>query len=137
MKPRRKGQILVQRSKGMRKINFTEKFNLFDEHWSPRIVGELNGQYIKLAKLKGEFIWHTHKDEDEYFQVIKGSIIIHLRDENITLTEGECIIIPHGVEHKPEASEEALVMLFEPIATAHTGDVESGHTVKVEDQRWI
>ena len=121
----------------MNKINFAEKFSLFNEYWSPRIVGELNGQFIKLAKLKGEFMWHAHDFEDEYFQVIKGSIIIHFRDRSITLNEGESIIVPHGVEHKPEAQEEAHVMLFEPKATTHTGDTQSDHTVSIEDQLWI
>ena len=121
----------------MDKINLQTKFNLFNEHWSPRIIGELNGQYIKLAKLKGEFVWHTHVDEDEYFQVIKGTITIHLRDRSIDLHEGECIIIPHGMEHKPEAKDEAHVLLFEPKSTAHTGDVESELTVQSEDQVWI
>lgn len=121
----------------MNKINFTEKFKLFDEYWSPRIVGELNGQYIKLAKLKGEFVWHAHENEDEYFQVIQGRILIHFREKTITLNEGESIVVPRGVEHKPEAKEEAHVMLFEPKATAHTGDTESDHTVSIEDQDWI
>ncbi len=121
----------------MNKINLADKFNQFDEHWSPRIIGALNGQYIKLAKLKGEFVWHTHEHEDEYFQVIKGSIIIHFRARSITLKKGECIIVPHGTEHKPEAIEEAHVMMFEPISTAHTGYVQTDHTVKIEDQPWI
>jgi mannose-6-phosphate isomerase-like protein (cupin superfamily) len=121
----------------MEKISLAEKFNLFDEYWSPRIVGELNGQYIKLAKLKGKFVWHTHDEEDEYFQVIKGSITIHFREGSVILNEGESIIVPHGVEHMPVASEEAHVMLFEPKSTPHTGDVESDHTVRIEDQSWI
>ena len=121
----------------MNKINFAEKFKLFDEYWSPRIVGELNGQYIKLAKLKGVFVWHAHDIEDEYFHVIHGSIIIHFRDGAVTLNEGESIIVPHGVEHKPEAPEEAHVLLFEPKSTPHTGNVESDHTVSIENQPWI
>ena len=121
----------------MDKINYAQKFQLFDQHWSPRIVGELNGQYIKLAKLKGEFVWHAHAQEDEYFHVMKGSMIIHFRDGSVTLNEGECIIVPRGVEHKPEAREEAHVMMFEPKSTAHTGDVETDHTVTIEDQPWI
>jgi len=119
----------------LKKINLDEKFGLFDSYWSPRIIGELNGQYVKLAKLKGEMIWHTHEDEDEFFQVIKGSIVI--QDQSITLNEGECFIVPKGVEHKPEAVEEAHILLFEPKATAHTGTVKSEITVEIEDQDWI
>lgn len=121
----------------MKTVNLEEKFKLFDNYWSPRIVGELNGQYIKLAKFKGEMVWHSHEDEDEFFQVIKGSIMIHLREKTITLNEGECFIVPKGVEHKPEASEEAHVMMFEPRVTAHTGTTESELTVKVDHQEWI
>jgi len=121
----------------LKKINLAEKFDLFGDYWSPRIIGELNGQYIKLAKLKGEIVWHAHEDEDEFFQVIKGSIVIHLRDQSISLNEGECFIVPKGVEHKPEALEEAQVMLFEPKATAHTGTTKSKLTVDVESQEWI
>ncbi|TQV87920.1 cupin domain-containing protein [Aliikangiella coralliicola] len=121
----------------MEKINLKDKFQLFDNYWSPRIIGELNGQYVKLAKLKGEMVWHSHANEDEYFQVVKGSIIIHLRDRSITLNEGECFIVPKGVEHLPEAKEEAHVLLFEPKETAHTGTTESELTVAVEKQDWI
>ena len=121
----------------MKTINLEEKFKLIDDHWSPRIVGELNGQYVKLAKFKGEMVWHSHENEDEFFQVIRGVIIIHLRDQSITLREGECFIVPRGVEHKPEATEEAHVMMFEPKATAHTGLAESELTVEVSNQDWI
>lgn len=121
----------------MKKINLEEKFQIVDGYWSPKIIGELNGQYVKLAKLKGEFVWHSHELEDEYFQVIKGQIRILLRNEIIELHEGECFIVPKGVEHKPEADEEAHVLLFEPKATAHTGNVESNLTVDVEKQEWI
>lgn len=121
----------------MKKINFEEKFALFDDYWSPRIVGELNGQYIKLAKIKGEFVWHTHDDEDEYFQVFKGAIRIHLRDRVITLNDGESFIVPRGVEHKPEAPKEAHIMMFEPKSTAHTGSAQTDHTMAIEDQAWI
>lgn len=121
----------------MEKINFAEKFALFDDYWSSRIVGELNGQYIKLAKLKGEFVWHQHADEDEYFQVFKGRLIIHFRDGSVTLEEGESYIVTRGVEHSPEAPEEAHVMLFEPKATAHTGDTQTDHSVAIEDQPWL
>lgn len=121
----------------MKKINLDEKFKLFDDYWSPQIVGELNGQYVKLAKFKGEMIWHSHENEDEFFQVISGSIIIHFRERSITLNEGECCIVPRGVEHKPEAIEEAHVMMFEPKDTAHTGTIDSELTVEVDQQKWI
>ena len=120
------------------KISLKDKFQLFEGYWTPKIVGELNGQYIKLAKFKGEMVWHSHENEDEFFQVINGSIVIHLRDESITLNEGECFIVPRGVEHKPEAIEEAHVMMFEPKATEHTRSISSDLvTVKIEDQEWI
>jgi len=121
----------------MKRVNLADKFRLFDDYWSPKIVGELNGQYVKLAKFKGEMVWHTHESEDEFFQVIKGSIVIHLRGQSINLNAGECYIVPRGVEHKPEAKQEAHVMMFEPKATAHTGNTESDLTVQVESQTWI
>ena len=121
----------------MKTINLEEKFSLFDDYWSPRIISELNGQYVKLAKLKGEIVWHTHEDEDEFFQVIKGSIVIHLRDQSVTLNEGECFVVPRGVEHKPVAVEEAHVLIFEPKATAHTGNTRSDMTVEIENQQFI
>lgn len=121
----------------MKKISLMKKFSQFNDHWSPRIIGELNGQYIKIAKLKGAFVWHTHEVEDEYFQVIKGSLTIHFPEESVTLQEGECIIVPHGVAHKPEAAQEAWVMMFEPKSTAHTGNTQTDHTVAIEDQPWI
>jgi len=121
----------------LKKINLEEKFGLFDGYWSPKIVGELNGQYVKLAKLKGEIVWHSHENEDEFFQVIKGRIVMHLREQSITLNEGECFVIPKGVEHKPEAIEEAHILLFEPKTTAHTGTVKSKMTVEIENQEWI
>ena len=108
----------------MKSINIYEKFNLFQEHWTPKLIGDLNGQAVKLAKLKGEFVWHNHKDEDELFFVIKGRLIIELEDKILTLSEGDMTIIPRGVEHKPIAEEEVWVMLFEPMSTKHTGDVE-------------
>lgn len=121
----------------MDKINLANKFSKFDNYWSPRIVGELNGQYVKLAKLKGEMVWHSHDEEDEYFQVVKGSIKLHFRDKSVELNEGECFIVPKGVEHKPEAENEAHVLLFEPKSTAHTGTTESELTVAIENQEWI
>jgi len=106
----------------MKKININEKFLQFDEYWNPKIVGELNHQHVKIAKLKGEFIWHQHINEDEMFWVIKGQLLIELRNEMITLNENEMIIIPRGVEHKPVAKEEVWVMLFEPTTTLNTGN---------------
>ncbi len=113
----------------MTHVNLAEKFALITEHWSPAIVGELNGQHVKLAKLKGEFIWHSHADEDELFLVVKGSLTIRLRDRDIQLAEGEFCIVPRGVEHCPVATEEAQVLLFEPASTLNTGDVENERTV--------
>ncbi len=107
----------------MNKVNISEKFSLFNDHWSPKIVGELNGQQVKLAKFQGEFIWHKHDHEDELFFVVKGSFIMELRDRNITLNEGEFLIVPKGVEHKPVAEKEVWIMLFEPASTLNTGNV--------------
>lgn len=118
-------------------IRFEEKFQLIQEYWHPHVVGELNGQYIKLAKLKGTFVWHSHEHEDEYFQVVKGKLLIHLRDQTVTLNEGDAFIVPKGVEHFPEAEEETWVMLFEPKNTSHTGKVQVDKTVQVSDQTWI
>jgi mannose-6-phosphate isomerase-like protein (cupin superfamily) len=121
----------------MEKINLSEKFHLVDKFWSPRIVAELNGQYVKLAKFKGEMVWHSHENEDEFFHVISGEIKIHLRDRTIELKTGECFVVPRGVEHKPEAEHEALVLLLEPKSTEHTGSVESELTVPINSQDWI
>ena len=103
------------------KVNIEDKLSLISDYWNPRIAGELNGQQIKLAKLKGEFIWHKHENEDEMFLVLKGRFRIELRDRTIELEEGEFIIIPKGTEHKPVADEEVSIMLFEPVATLNTG----------------
>ncbi|MFT5166974.1 MAG: mannose-6-phosphate isomerase-like protein (cupin superfamily) [Saprospiraceae bacterium] len=108
----------------MNVINLKEKLSLFSEHWTPKIVGELNGQQVKLAKLKGEFIWHSHTDEDELFYILKGVLKMEFRDKMVTLKEGDMLIIPKGVEHRPIAAEEVHVMLFEPAATKHTGEVK-------------
>jgi len=113
----------------MEVVNVKEKFGLFSDQWSPKIIGQLNGQDVKLAKLKGEFVWHNHKDEDELFYIIKGSLKIDFEDGMRTLNEGEMLIIPSGVEHKPIADEEVWVMLFEPQAIKHTGEVEHEMTV--------
>lgn len=120
----------------MHPVNLIEKFSLFNEYWTPKIVGELNGQQVKLAKLKGEFVWHTHENEDEMFFVVKGKLIIQIKnkpriiDENqeintIIINENEFFIVPRGLEHKPIANDEVWIMLFEPATTFHTGDVIS------------
>jgi mannose-6-phosphate isomerase-like protein (cupin superfamily) len=114
----------------MEKVNLVEKFGLFDEHWSPKIVGELNGQNVMLAKLKGEFVWHQHEDEDEMFLVIEGHLTIKFRERDVILDEGEFLIVPRGVEHCPVAEEEVHVLLFEPQATKHTGNVQTEKTVE-------
>ncbi len=111
------------------KVNLAQKFDLFDEHWSPRIAGELNDSYVKLAKLKGEFVWHHHENEDELFLVVKGHLTIKLRDRDVELDAGEFVIIPRGVEHLPVAEEEVQVLLLEPKATLNTGNVHSERTV--------
>ena len=114
----------------MEKVSIEKKLALFDDHWNPRIVGELNGQYVKLAKLEGEFVWHSHDDEDELFWVVKGRLLIKFRDKDVTLDEGEFLIVPRGVEHKPVAAEEVHVLLFEPKSTVNTGNVRSDRTVR-------
>jgi len=119
----------------MKKINLQEKFSLFDEHWTPKIIGELNGQHVKLAKIKGEFVWHNHDLEDELFMVIKGSLVMDLPGEKVLLNEGEILIVPKGVDHRPIAEDEAHILMFEPVSTAHTGDVRTDMTV--DDQEWI
>ena len=111
------------------KVNLAYKFSLFQDHWSPKIVGELNDSYVKLVKLKGEFVWHHHEAEDELFFVVKGRLLIKLRDQDIWLEEGEFVIVPRGVEHLPIAEEEAHVMLLEPKSTLNTGDVQNERTV--------
>ena len=114
----------------MNKVNLKEKFSLFNEFWEPKIVGELNNQYVKLAKLKGEFVWHDHENEDELFMVIKGHLTIKLRDSDIELDEGELYIIPKGIEHMPVAENEVHVLMFEPIGTVNTGNVDSDKTIR-------
>ena len=113
----------------MEKINLTEKLSLFKEHWKPKIVGELNGQMVKLVKFKGPFVWHHHDHEDELFYVVKGSFDMEFEDATVTIGEGEFIIVPRGVEHRPNAKEECDVMLFEPASTLNTGNVENERTL--------
>ena len=115
-------------------INLAEKFGLFNDHWSPRIVGELNDSYVRLVKLQGEFVWHHHEHEDELFLVVKGRLLIQLRDRDLWLDEGELVIIPKGVEHRPVAEEEVHVMLLEPKTTLNTGSVVNERTT---DAQWL
>ena len=114
----------------MKPINISEKFKLFNEHWTPKKIGELNGQQVLLAKLSGAFIWHTHENEDELFMVIKGHLKIKFRNKTVQLNEGELYIIPKGIKHKPIAEKEVHVLLFEPLTIKHTGKIISNLTVK-------
>ena len=111
------------------KVNVEEKFSRFSEHWKPKIIGEVNDAYVKAVKVKGEFVWHDHPDEDELFFVVKGRLRIRLPDGEISLGPGEFAIIPHGVEHMPVADEEAHVLLLEPKSTVNTGTVSNERTV--------
>lgn len=113
----------------IKKVNLQEKFNTFNTHWSPKLVGALNNQHVKIAKLKGEFVMHHHKDEDELFLVIKGVLKIQLIDKTIVLNPGEFVIIPKGIDHKPYAEEEVEVLLFEPATTINTGNTINELTV--------
>jgi mannose-6-phosphate isomerase-like protein (cupin superfamily) len=128
----------------MNKINLSDKLSLFNDHWGPRIVGELNGQYLKLVKFQGPFTWHHHENEDELFLVVKGRFRMEYRDSNpasqsdgsteatkhVWIETGEMLIVPRGVEHRPVADEEAHVLLFEPVATLNTGNVTDEFTVR-------
>ena len=118
----------------MEKVNLSQKFALFQDHWSPKIVGEINDSHVKLVKLQGEFVWHHHETEDELFLVVKGRMTIKLRDRDIRLEEGEFVVIPHGVEHLPVAEEEVHVLLIEPKSTLNTGNVRDTRTVAVLDE---
>ena len=112
----------------LEKVNLSDKFALFSEHFTPKIVGELNDNHILIAKVKGEFVWHTH-EEDEMFFVVKGSLVIQLRDREIRLEPGEIFVVPKGVEHCPLAVEEVQIMMIEPKVTKHTGDLVTKKTV--------
>lgn len=118
-----------------KKINIAEKLALFSEHWQPKIVGELNGQQVKLAKFQGEFVWHKHDHEDELFLVVKGRFRMEFRDRHTWLEVGEFLIVPRGVEHRPVAEEEVHVLLFEPASTLNTGNVRNDRTVHQPD--WL
>ena len=114
----------------MAKVNLAQKFNLFDEQWSPKLIGELNGQQVKIAKIQGAFVWHHHADADEFFYVVRGRMTIRLPDREVDLAEGEFLIVPRGVEHRPVAAEEARILIFEPAGTLNTGNVRSERTVE-------
>jgi mannose-6-phosphate isomerase-like protein (cupin superfamily) len=118
----------------IRKVSLKDKFSLFGEHWSPKIVGELNESFVKLVKVKGEFVWHHHDNEDELFLVVSGKLTIKLRDEDIFLKEGELVIIPKGTEHKPVAEDEVQLLLLEPKTTVNTGNVRNERTAT---EAWI
>ncbi len=113
----------------MDKVNLAQKFSVFNDFWSPKIVGELNDSHVKLVKFKGEFVWHHHETEDELFLVVKGSLLIKLRDQDIFLKAGEFVIIPRGVEHLPIAKDEVHVLLLEPKTTLNTGNIGNERTV--------
>src|SRR6516164_749600 len=113
----------------MDKVNHAQKFSVFNDYWSPKIVGEINDSHVKLVKLKGEFVWHHHETEDELFLVVNGSLLIKLRDQDIFLEEGEFVIIPRGVEHLPIAKDEAHVLLLEPKTTLNTGNIQNERTI--------
>ena len=121
----------------MKAINIQEKFTKFSINWHPHQIAVVDNMQVILAKLKGEFVWHSHEDEDELFQVVKGQLIIHMRDHSVTLNPGEMYVVPRGVEHKPVASEEVWIMLFETKTTEHTGTTQSEQTVAIDDQKWI
>lgn len=118
----------------IRKVNLSEKFDLFHDHWSPKIAGEVNDSHVKLVKLQSEFVWHHHENEDELFLVVKGHLTIKLRDGDVELDPGEFVIIPKGVEHMPVAAEEVHVLLLEPKSTLNTGNVQSDRTVAQLDR---
>ena len=119
----------------MQKINLADKFGKFTAHWSPKIVAELNGQHVKLVKFRGEFVWHHHEHEDELFLVVRGAFRMEFRDHTVALREGEMIVVPRGVEHRPVADEEVAIMLFEPASTLNTGNAGGDKTVAQPD--WI
>lgn len=114
----------------MKKIIIKKKFDLFNDYWNPKIIGKINNHDVKLAKVKGEFVWHNHKNEDELFFIIKGKLNIEFHDKKVELNEGEMLIVPKGVDHKPIAKEEVWLLLFEPNNIKHTGDVISHLTVE-------
>lgn len=119
----------------MDRISLAEKLALFSTHWDPKIIAELNGQHVKLAKIKGEFVWHHHEHEDELFLVVRGSFDMHYRDRVVTLREGDMVVVPRGVEHRPVANDECSILLFEPAGTVNTGN--AGGALTREKLGWI
>jgi len=118
----------------LNKINLAEKLSQFHDHWSPKVVGELNGQHVKLAKIKGTFVWHHHEEEDELFLVLHGRMKLEFHDRVVELAEGECFIVPRGVEHRPVAEEETHLLVFEPATTLNTGNIRNDRTVDKLDR---
>lgn len=116
-------------------VNLEAAFAQLTDHWSPRVVAELNGQFVKVAKLQGEFVWHDHAGEDELFLVVRGSLAIQFESGTVTLGPGELCVVPRGVRHNPVAAEECWIVLFEPAATRHTGDVVTARTRSIAEQR--
>lgn len=121
----------------MKKVSPREKLRLFDELWSPKIIGELNGQLVKVVKCEGEYPWHSHADEDELFMVVEGELEIRFRDSSVTLQPGEFCVVPRGVEHSPAAKTLAQVLLFEPASTRNTGEVDHEYTIEADDLKRI
>lgn len=121
----------------MLSISILEKFELFDDYWKPRILAEFNGQLLKIAKLKGSFVWHNHPQEDELFQIIKGELFIKYQESEIVLKEGDIHVVPKGIDHLPIAKEECWVLLIEPKGTGHTGNTKHERTVSEDEQEWI
>ncbi|MEE9328066.1 MAG: cupin domain-containing protein [Cocleimonas sp.] len=121
----------------MEKINIHNKFSLFTQEWTPKIIAEANGQLVKIAKGSGELVWHQHENEDELFIVFKGQLIIHMRDRDINLNVGEMFVVPKGVEHCPKAEPDTHFMMVEPSSTLHTGENQSDVTVSNDHQEWI
>jgi mannose-6-phosphate isomerase-like protein (cupin superfamily) len=132
--PKRHDACLEEERLMIAKVNLADKLTLFSDHWSPKVVGELNGQHVKLVKFSGPFAWHHHDAEDEMFLVVKGRFRMDFRDRDVWLNEGEFIIVPKGVEHRPFAEEEVHVLLFEPATTLNTGDVRNERTVEMLDR---
>jgi len=122
------------KSSKVKVVNIKEKLSLFHEYWNPKIIGELNNHKVQVAKLKGPFQWHHHEKEDEMFLVIKGRLIIHFRDKDVHVNEGEFVIVPHLLEHKPEASEEVEIVLIEPKGTINTGNLTTDKTVTNQEK---
>lgn len=129
--------VLCREESEVKKIAINEKFGLFEEEWTPKIIAESNGQLVKLAKGRGELIWHHHENEDELFLVFKGQLTIKFRDGEVSLGPGEMVVVPKGVEHCPVAKPDTHFMMIEPASTAHTGDLKTEVTVSADEQEWI